>query len=67
MDDGSKLRTAAEFGKLHQVRRLLADGAPITKDSVSAEFAQKPVVDWLRVVLLVTTGYLGCWWLLKAP
>ena len=40
MDSGSKLRTASEFGKLHQVRRLLADGAAITKDSVSDGVAQ---------------------------
>lgn len=53
MDDGSKLRTAAEFGKLHQVRRLLADGTPLTKDSVSEEFAQKRAVDSVRLF----TGY----------
>ena len=35
MDPGSALRVAAEHGKLHQVRRLLADGAPLSADMVS--------------------------------
>ena len=30
-----QLRTAASRGKLHEVRTLLANGAPVTKDAVS--------------------------------
>ena len=40
----SQLRTAASRGKLHEVRTLLANGAPVTKDGVSRCYGPKHVL-----------------------